>query len=100
VALLLGISLITFVLFEVYKMVVTHRAFLKQGRILAGGYEPRDFLARLEALKIQASESSVTFMRMWGAVMVICVGAGLAAVGVLFYNFFALLLGLPLWPTG
>ncbi|MEO3434785.1 hypothetical protein [Inquilinus sp. CAU 1745] len=99
VALLLGISLATFVFFEVYKMVLTSKGMTKQVRLLTAGHPPSEFLRRLQKLRKEDREAKLTkLMRIWNVVMYVCVGTGLSAVAVLFYNFFAILLGWSPWP--
>lgn len=99
VALLLGISLTTFVFFEVYKMIITSKSMTKHVRLVTAKYPPSEFLQRLQNLRKEDREAKLTtLMRIWGIVMYVCVGTGLAAVVVLFYNFFAILLGWSPWP--
>lgn len=93
VALLFGISLATFVFFEVYKMVVTQQSTIKQVRLATEALPPDEFLRRLVVLQQEARRTLLTtLLRIWTVVMFICVGTGLLAVGTLFYNFFAILL--------
>jgi hypothetical protein len=98
VALLLGVSLAFFVFFEVFKMLFIHRHNTKQAKLLHADHEARVFLERLRTLQSAAPQSTLWFMRIWGAVTAVSVISGLCAVGILFYNFFALLFGSPLWP--
>ncbi len=101
IALLLTISLTAFIFFEVYKMVLATRAVLKQTKLLAEDLPPKAFLQRLEALKREHDGSTVTtLMRVWIVIMAISVGTALAAVAIIFYNFFSILLGYPGWPAG
>ncbi len=82
-------------------MIRTTQAVNKQAKLLAEGLPPKAFLQRLEALKREHDGSAVTtLMRVWAVIMVISVGTGLAAVAIIFYNFFSILLDYPGWPAG
>jgi hypothetical protein len=99
VALLLGVSVGHLCFFEVFKMVYQSQQTLKQVRLMNQNLAPSAFLSQTEELKRNSQKGSLnTLLRVWVPVMIISVGAGLSAVGILFYNFFAILLRFPLWP--
>jgi hypothetical protein len=98
VALSLGVSLAAFILFEVYKMTYTAMKFLKNRTLLVSPAAPDVFAKKLQKLSQEEQKLSLFFMPIWVSVMVVCVGAGLFALGLLFYNYFALLIGWPTWP--
>lgn len=85
-ALLMLISILAFVLFEIVKMIHVQRLTIKKAVALQSGAAKNDPVATLAAL--HAIESSfetlnVWFMRYWALTMIICVGFGLVAVAVL-----------------
>jgi hypothetical protein len=99
VALSLGVSLAAFILFEVYKMVQSGRAFMRaQGLLQLAAANPREFLRTLGEVEVTSKRWLVWLIRIWVPVMIISVGSALIAISLLFYNFLALLMGLPLWP--
>lgn len=100
VAVLLGISLCAFVFFETFKMVFTAKTFMRQRGLLVRGLPPDQFLRELAQFRISSDTSVLkVIMPIWRVVMIVTVGAALIAIGLLFYNFLAILVGLPLWPA-
>lgn len=98
-ALLLGISLAVFVFFEVFKMTQGAIHFLRVRALLASATSSNDFLLKWRQAEIQSASSNLLQVRMWAACLFICVISALLAIVLLFYNFFAFLTGLPLWPN-
>jgi hypothetical protein len=94
IALLLGVSLATFVFFEVYKMTAQTAHTVKQVELIGQGLPAHIFLDRLAKLDSQRQLDNLRgTLKLWAAVMGISVTSALAAVSILFYNFFAILLG-------
>lgn len=96
VATFLGLSLIVFVFFEVYKMAVMTSHFYKFGRTLAAAKSSNDFLVRHAAFEKNLHENSMAFKYAWIFCLWFCVITALAALTILVYNFFVLLV--PSWP--
>jgi len=93
VALCLTISLTSFVLFEIYKMVRMSRSIIEFRDLLGQNLSARDFLAK--ANKIEA-ERHTTFRKVllnaWRFSFLLSVLTGLSAVVILTYNFLSILL--------
>lgn len=98
-ALLLGVSLASFVFFEVYKMIYTTRYAVRHARLLQADIPDKEFLRRHDEI-VQESRANTlkTILFVWVVVMVVCVGSAVGGLGLLFYNFVAILVGWPLWP--
>jgi hypothetical protein len=89
-ALLMLLSVLTFVLFEVFKMVVTSRSLYRQSLILSdpkGLNDPSILLRRLQDFSQAERKASIPFMRVWVVNVAIAVSTGLAAAGILLYCF-------------
>jgi hypothetical protein len=99
VALLLGVSLCTFILFEVFKMFFSTKTFMRQRELLVHQLPPQQFLQELSQFRTSADTLVLkVVMPIWRVAMVISVGTALGAIAILFYNFLAILIGWPLWP--
>jgi hypothetical protein len=92
VALLLGFSLLSFILFEIYKMTYTSIKFMKTRSLLVTQAPPDQFIANLQKLALEEQTLASHFIPIWIATMVISLGAGLAALALLFYNYFSILM--------
>jgi hypothetical protein len=89
-ALLMLLSVLTFVLFEVIKMVVTNRSLHRQSLILSdpkGINDPSILLRRLQEFSQAERIASIRFIRVWVVNVAIAVSTGLAAAGILLYCF-------------
>jgi hypothetical protein len=95
---LLGISLCFFVFFEIFKAVLTARQFMRTRNILVMEGTPEEFFAKLKLAKAAETKLMLLLMPVWAVSLTVCLISAVGAVIVLFYNFFALLAGLPLWP--
>jgi hypothetical protein len=95
-ALLLLVSLLAFVLFEVGKMVLTTRTVFAKMRVLSSPENkasPARFLKALEDLERTQSAALFPFMIAWAISVSIAVACALGAVGVLGSAFIAGLVG-------
>jgi hypothetical protein len=99
VAFLLGISLAVFIFFEVFKMATNARHFLRVTNDLKTATTPKDFLDKWKFIEVDEAKASLIATRVWALNLIICVGTALGATVILFYNFFAFLVGLRLWPA-
>lgn len=99
VALALTISLAAFIFFEVYKMTFTAVRFLKNRKLLVTPATPEQFNENLKKLSREEQKLSLFFMPIWVTVMFVAVGSALVAFCLLFYNYFAALIGWPAWPA-
>lgn len=99
VASLIGISLATFIAFEIYKMVVTGRRLLSSRHLLVTPVGPEEFAKRLGELQKVEAKLPIEYMRLWIASLIVCVGTILVAISLLGYNFFATLIGWSFWPA-
>jgi hypothetical protein len=98
VALSLGVSLVAFVLWEVFGMVVRASNFQKMRPLLLEQIAPEKFFEKLKKLQEAEARANVRLTRIWSVVLFFCLVTALFAIGILFYNFFAILVKLPLWP--
>jgi hypothetical protein len=98
IALSLTTSLTSFVLFEVYKMTFMAVKFMKTRHLLVEPLPPEKFIANLQLAAQNEQKLSLFFMPIWTITMVISVGAALAALTLLFYNYFAFMVGWQGWP--
>ena len=89
-ALLILISLLAFVLFEVFKMVLVTRAFVGQAKVLALPEvrgNPDRLLQELKALEQLQRNHQRGLMVVWAVVVAICVGCALVGTSILGYAF-------------
>lgn len=87
-ALLIGVSVLTFVLFEIFKMVVASFEFWKVRSLLVRELPPAEFLAERKRI---ASSSNLWVQRVvlpiWIAAFAISLASGIIACGVLLHAF-------------
>ncbi len=90
VALLLIISLATFILFEVFKMVFSSKAVFRQRAILTKEMPPDQFFAKLRELEQHDNlRIAKILIPLWVGVLVISVSTALGAVGICLWVFAA-----------
>jgi hypothetical protein len=97
IALLLGISLAVFIFFEVYKMTRNAIHTRRIAEILTTATSSRDFLDKVGAADRRASVESIRATAVWRACLAISVLTAILAIFLLFYNFFALVIGSDPW---
>jgi len=90
--------IVTFIALEVLKMVVTAHHFLKTRKIIITPMPPERFLEKIKDIKTSEAALMFWFMPIWAMVVTICVSSALGGLGLLFYNFLAILAAWPLWP--
>lgn len=97
VALLLTISLATFIFFEVFKMIFTSMGTFKQRAVLTKVLPPDQFLAKLQELEqSQNMRIAKWVIPIWITSLVIAMPTALGAFGICMWNFVtALLNGAP-----
>ena len=96
VAILLLISVATFVFFETYKMVVNATQFLKMRAALTPELPPAEFLRRIGQFDQNARNYSARrLIPIWVAVMAVCIVTVLFAIAILIFNFVVLIFGAP-----
>lgn len=99
VAIFLSISLCTFVIFEIYKMIVSSRIILKQRAIIFANHPPDVFLKEVAAEAQRAKKDWLKWiLPLWVVNLVAAVSFALAAISLPFYNFLASLVGFSQWP--
>lgn len=99
IALALGSSLCVFVLFEVWKMQKTSSQFMKQHQWLNVEKPPEQFMAELKSFQDEQSRLVAGVVPVWTWVVRFTVVTALIAIALLFYNYLAVLIGLPQWPA-
>lgn len=90
VALLMGISILTFALFEVFKMLVTSREFMKMRGLLGRELSPKQFLDERKKLKNEGDKFiRHIVMPIWAGALLVSLVTGLAGATLLLWNFVA-----------
>lgn len=95
-ALTMTLSVVTFVLFEVYGMYVRGRQFLSWHKTLISPdvkSDPKKLLARFESFEKDNERLVVKLGRYWIVNVAIAVAAALIAIAILFYGFVVALIG-------
>lgn len=98
IALFLLVSLTFFIVFEVVKMVVIAKAVTRKMKVFNGCISVED---KVKALKdIEEINATVTagFLIHWKLTMLVTTVSAAVALGLLAYNFVAVLVGWPRWP--
>lgn len=97
--LLLGFSLLIFILYEIYKIGSYIRHY-NNVRILISDLLPApELLKRINEIKSGHEKTILTLDTRIAAIVLVLSGSTLLlSLGILYYNFCAILLGLPLWP--
>lgn len=98
VALLLLVSIATFIMFEIYKMITNSLAFKGHLKILNDSLSNAEFKAALAAVTKREVGMTKAMIPVWIGTLVVCVSTAIGAGGLLVYNFAAGLTGLPRWP--
>lgn len=92
VALLLAISLTTFVAFEVYKMVIISISMKPQLSLLSASVDDSEFLRQLSEIQRKQKHTAMKLTwRAWYCVLVVAVPTGFAAMLILGYQFISVL---------
>jgi hypothetical protein len=100
VAMLLCISLLTFISFEVFKMIYGVTDALQARNLIVKQLPANEFLKEFEDLRNSGNRKGMRVMLpVWVVQLSIAVASALAEFGILLYNFFAILISLPQWPT-
>ena len=92
VAILLLLSVTTFVLFEIYKMVINAKFSTNIAKILRQQKPIADQMADIQEYERKvSSDGLLIFMRVWVVVLVFSVSTALIAAMILIWNFVAIL---------
>jgi hypothetical protein len=89
-ALLIMISLLAFVLFEVFKMIFTTRAFMSKAKVLNQPLvrnNPQRLIAALQDLENVQKAQLGNFMVVWAVAVTVCLAGALVATGILAFAF-------------
>lgn len=92
VATLLGFSLLVFIGWEIFMMILRSRQFGKVRPLLTSEISPKDFFKKLEVLKNDEAKSTVWFTGIWSVILFLTIGPALAAIAILAFNFYAILI--------
>lgn len=98
IALLLGMSLLTFVFWEIFAMCVRARELMRTRPLLAGDMPPEKFFEALKTMQESEQKMQLWLLPIWLVILFITVATAFSAIGLLFYNYIALLIGWPAWP--
>ncbi|MGN6535123.1 MAG: hypothetical protein ACTHKQ_05255 [Mesorhizobium sp.] len=98
VALMVGISMLFFVSWELAKMMHNSRHVSKMARVLTTAHTPEQFSSAIEKAQSETKTAQLWFARAWWPILAITILPGLAGGLLLYYQFMALLLGWPTWP--
>lgn len=99
VGLALGLSLVAFISFEIYKMVLTAVDFMKAMKLIKSQSTPENFMKELDVLKTNSFKPNIFAIPIWISAMFITIVSALIAGSLLFYNYMALLAGWTQWPS-
>ena len=94
-ALLMLVSIVVFVLFEIYKSYYTSRRWLELSRILSNPENHNSInqlSSEIESYNLEGQRTDVRFGTTWQAVFIVTVMSGLCAYGILLYAFIRALL--------
>lgn len=98
IAFSIGTSLAIFIGFEIYKMIITALRVSKISAFLKDSVSPDQFTTHLEEFRREEAKAPVGWWGIWIATITISVSTTLAALGLLAYNFLAVLVGFSQWP--
>lgn len=91
-------SLVFFISFELYKMVVSHRSMIRQSKVLYSNEcrsNPQLLLDEINKLQSVQERSTPKFMRIWAITFFIAIISALTGAGILGYAFVCGLLKQP-----
>lgn len=94
-ALLMSISIVTFVFFEIIKMTVTSRSLLARTKAVsdpAAANDPQRLLTSLREFELQSQRDVVRFGIFWVFALVACVSTAVLAIAILFSGFISSLI--------
>lgn len=98
-ALLMVLSVIVFVAWEMFKMILGAKDLNRLSHLVpTPPLSPEQFFKRLNRIQNVLQIRKVSLVRYWYVVLTTTVLAGFGAGFILVYNFIAKLTGLPLWP--
>jgi hypothetical protein len=89
-AIIISISIITFVFFEVIKMIVTSSSLLARTKAIsdpAAENDPNKILANLREYDLQAQKDVIWFGKFWNYTLLVTVSTALVAIAILFCAF-------------
>lgn len=87
IALFLGSSLITFVLYELYKMVTTAIVLKKTYALAFSNELPEDYQRRVDAVSKAEAFVKLSYFPAWCVAFSFAAVTGLVAAGILFWNY-------------
>jgi len=101
VALLLALSLVVFVCYEIYKMILGATQMMGLSKLVNPPRSNVELLADFQTYEMERKRKSSTprQIAIWVVSLSICVLSALAAVALLFYNLLASVIGWPAWPS-
>ncbi len=94
-ALLMSVSIVTFVFFEIIKMTVTSRSLLARSKAVsdpAAANDPQRILGNLREFELQSQRDIVWFGKFWICALVVCVSTAVLAIAILFSAFISSLI--------
>jgi hypothetical protein len=99
VALLLGLSLFSFVFFEVYKVLRGAIIAFRWRHTVTSDLSPSELIQRVRKLEVSLSRDPfIVLLPLWCVVMFFAIGGAIGGVIILMYSAVAGILGLPKWP--
>ena len=94
-ALIMSISIVTFVFFEVIKMTVASRHLLARSKAisdLAAMNDPNIILSNLREFDLQSQKDATWFGKLWIYTLIVTVGTAVIAIVILFFAFISSLI--------
>ncbi|MBX9464091.1 MAG: hypothetical protein KL840_14220 [Aquamicrobium sp.] len=98
VALLVGLSLMFFVGWELAKMIHGSFHVSKMTKLISGNKSPGDFFTELEKTQTEAKVAQLWFGRAWFVILAVTIIPGFGGALLLYYHYLAILLDWPAWP--
>ncbi|MBS7537396.1 hypothetical protein [Ancylobacter lacus] len=100
----IGISLVfslaIFIFFEIYKMIINGITLHRNMRLLSNNnLTPSEFLQKLQLNQKIDSKISIMFLWTWFVILFLSIISALFAVGIMFWNYMALITKWPAWPA-
>ncbi len=89
-ALFMAISLVSFVFFEIYKMIITSKDLISRNATISDPSlinDPQKILKNLEEFDRNSQKVSASFIKTWSVILFITVGSAVIGLAILFYSF-------------
>jgi len=89
-ALFMAVSIVSFVFFEIYKMIFTSKNLISRNAAISDPSsmnDPQKILKNLQDFDLRSQKDSVTFIKAWSIILVITICSAVIGLAILFYGF-------------